>query len=74
MNAQQILQDVFIWTVVVSSVLYWAVLIISMIEDYDKYKQARKNKHNNNKPARLTYGDESHHEVERMYREVGLIK
>lgn len=74
MNTQQVIQDVFVWAVVVSSVLYWAILLGSIFEDYNKVKQARAKKHNNNKPARYTYGDESPAEVERMYREAGLIK
>lgn len=74
MSTQQILQDVFVWTVVVTGVLYWTVLIVSMVEDHNEYKQKRANKHNNKQPARLTYGDESPAEVERMYREAGLIK
>jgi hypothetical protein len=75
MNAQSIIQDVFVCIVVVSSVLYWTVLVESIIADYNKNKQARaRGNKNNNKPARLTYGDESPAEVERMYREAGLIK
>lgn len=75
MNTQSIIQDVFVWTVVVSSVLYWSVLVESIITDYNKHKRTRAHRgKNNNKPARLTYGDESPAEVERMYREVGLIK
>jgi len=75
MNAQSIIQDVFVCTVIISSVLYWTVLVESIITDYNKHKRtrARRDK-NNNKPARLTYGDESPAEVERMYREAGLIK
>jgi len=45
-----------------------------LIEDRNKLARARKNKQHNNKSATLTYGDESPAEVERMYREAGLIK
>jgi hypothetical protein len=45
-----------------------------VIENNNKLARARKNKHDNNKSATLTYGDESPAEVERMYREAGLIK
>ena len=64
---------VFLSIITVCAVLYWAALVGDMIEDRNKLMRAR-NRHNNNKPSRLTYGDESPAEVERMYREAGLIK
>ena len=74
MNTQSIIEAIFMTLVIVGSILYWFTLIGDLIEDNNKQARARKNKQHNNKPARLTYGDESHDEVERMYREAGLIK
>ena len=65
---------VFLSVVTVCAVIYWAALVGDVIKDRNKLARARKNKHNNNKSAALTYGDESPAEVERMYREAGLIK
>jgi hypothetical protein len=65
---------VFLSVVTVCAVIYWAALVGDVIKDRNKLARARKNKQHNNKSAKLTYGDESHAEVERMYREAGLIK
>jgi hypothetical protein len=65
---------VFLSVVTVCAVLYWFALVGDLIEDRNKLARARKNKQHNNKSATLTYGDESPAEVERMYREAGLIK
>lgn len=64
---------VFLSIITVCAVLYWFTLVGDLIENRNKLARARKNR-NNNKPATLTYGDESPAEVERMYREAGLIK
>jgi hypothetical protein len=64
---------VFLSIITVCAVLYWFTLVGDVIEDRNKLARARKNR-NNNKSAALTYGDESPAEVERMYREAGLIK
>ena len=64
---------VFLSVITVCAIIYWAALVGDVIEDRNKLARARKNR-NNNKPAALTYGDESPAEVERMYREAGLIK
>ena len=73
MNTQTIIEAVFMYVVIISSVLYWMTLVADMVEDKNKQARARRAK-NNKQPARLTYGDESPDEVERMYREAGLIK
>ena len=65
---------VFLSVVTVCAVIYWAALVGDVIKDRNKLARARKNKHNNNKSAALTYGDESPAEVERMYRETDLTK
>jgi hypothetical protein len=65
---------VFLSIITICAVLYWAALVGDMIEDRNKLARTRKNKQHNNKSATLTYGDESPAEVERMYREAGLIK
>ena len=64
---------VFLSVITVCAIIYWAALVGDMIEDRNKLMRAR-NRYNNKKPATLTYGDESPAEVERMYREAGLIK
>ena len=64
---------VFLSIITVCAIIYWFTLVGDVIEDRNKLARARKNR-NNNKPATLTYGDESPAEVERMYREAGLIK
>jgi hypothetical protein len=74
MNTQTIIEAVFMYVVIISSVLYWMTLVADLIDDHNKQARARKNKQHNNKSATLTYGDESSAEVERMYREAGLIK
>jgi hypothetical protein len=65
---------VFLSVIIVCAIIYWFALVGEVIKDNNKLARARKNKHNNNKSAALTYGDESRAEVERMYREAGLIK
>jgi hypothetical protein len=64
---------VFLSIITVCAIIYWFTLVGDVIENRNKLARARKNR-NNNKPATLTYGDESPAEVERMYREAGLIK
>ena len=64
---------VFLSIITICAILYWAALVGDVIENRNKLARARKNR-NNNKSATLTYGDESPAEVERMYREAGLIK
>ena len=64
---------VFLSIITICAILYWATLVGDVIEDRNKLARVRKNR-NNNKSAALTYGDESSAEVERMYREAGLIK
>ena len=65
---------VFLSVITICAIIYWASLVGDVIENNNKLARARKNKHDNNKSATLTYGDESPAEVERMYREAGLIK
>lgn len=64
---------IFLSIITVCAVIYWFALVGDVIEDRNKLARARRNR-NNNRPSRLTYGDESPAEVERMYREAGLIK
>jgi hypothetical protein len=64
---------VFLSIITVCAIIYWFTLVGDVIENRNKLARARKNR-NNNKSATLTYGDESPAEVERMYREAGLIK
>ena len=64
---------VFLSIITVCAIIYWFTLVGDLIEDRNKLARVRKNR-NNNKSATLTYGDESPAEVERMYREAGLIK
>jgi hypothetical protein len=65
---------VFLSVITVCAVIYWFALVGDVIKANKELARARKNKHDNNKSAALTYGDESPAEVERMYREAGLIK
>jgi hypothetical protein len=74
MDALNLAESILVYLVVVIGVLYWAALIGDAVEEQQINTRARRIKHNNNKPATLTYGDESPAEVERMYREAGLIK
>ena len=64
---------VFLSIITVCAIIYWFTLVGDVIENRNKLARARKNR-NNNKSATLTYGDESPAEVERMYREAGLVK